>query len=84
MYAEVYLKPSQTSIVERLCNNLKKKFFVDARLGSKYTSCIGFTEENVYRISMFIWYSQSQLQKFVIAFLFSKLIKKYVGLTKKV
>ena len=54
MYAEVYLKPSQTSIVERLCNNLKKKFVVDARLGSKYTSCIGFTEENVYRISMFI------------------------------
>ena len=37
-------------------------FVVDARLGSKYLSGKGFTVQK----SLFIWYSQRQLQKFVI------------------
>ena len=32
----------------------QKSFIVDAWLGSKYASGIGFTEEKVYRISIFI------------------------------
>ena len=46
--------------------------------GIKYASGIGFTVEKVYRISIFIWYGQSQFQKFVIAFFFLELIKKNV------
>ena len=48
---------------------------VDVRLGSKYSSGIGFTVEKVYRMPIFIWYGQSRLQEFVIAFLFLELMK---------
>ena len=48
-------------------------FIIDIRLGFKYTSRVGFTVEKVYRMSIFIWYGQSRLQKFVIAFLFLEL-----------
>ena len=57
-----------------------ESFIVDVQLGSKYASGICFTVEKVYRMLIFIWYGQSRLQKFVIAFLFLKLIKKLVGL----
>ena len=59
----------------------QESFIVDVQLGSKYASGIGFTVEKVYRMLIFTWYGQSRLQKFVIAFLFLKLIKKLVGLT---
>ena len=36
-------------MAELLCVNHKKSLIVDARLGSKYVSGIGFTVENVYR-----------------------------------
>ena len=49
MYTEAYLEPSWTSMVELLCENHKKSFIVDAWLGSKYVSGIGFTVEKVYR-----------------------------------
>ena len=49
MYAETYLEPNWTSMVERSCENQKKSFIVDARLGSKYVSSIGFTVKKVYR-----------------------------------
>ena len=42
MYAETYIEPSQTSMVELLCE-ITKKLIVDARLGSKYVSGLGFT-----------------------------------------
>ena len=74
MYTEAYLESSRTSMVELLCENHKKSFIVDTRLGSKYVSGIGFTVEKVYK-SLFIWYSQSRLQKFAITFLFHQLIK---------
>ena len=50
-------------------------FIIDIRLGFKYTSRVGFTVEKVYRMSIFIWYGQSRLQKFIICFLFLELIK---------
>ena len=75
MYAKAYLEPTRTSMVELLCENKKKNFIVDVRLGSKYASCIGFTVEKVYRMSIFTWYGQSRLRKFVIVFLFLELIK---------
>ena len=53
----------------------KESFTVDFRLGSKYASGIGFTVEKIYRMSVFIWYFRSWIQKHVIAFLFPKLIK---------
>ena len=53
----------------------QESFIVDARLGSKYAFGIGFMVEKVNRMSIFISYGQSQLQKFVIAFLFLELIK---------
>ena len=53
----------------------RESLIVDVRLGSKYTSGIGFTIEKVYRVSTFIWYGQSQLKKSVFAFSFLKLIK---------
>ena len=59
---------------------LQKNFVADVRLDSKYASGIGFTVENLYRMSIFIWYSQNRFQNFVIAFLF--LEKKHVDLTK--
>ena len=49
MYAEAYLEPNWTSMVELLCENHKKRFIADAWLGSKYVSGIGFTVEKVYR-----------------------------------
>ena len=54
----------------------QKSFIVDARLGSKYVSGIGFTVEKVYSRSIFIWYGQSRFQKFFIAVLFLELRKK--------
>ena len=36
-------------MAELLCVNHKKSLIVDAGLGSKYVSGIGFTVENVYR-----------------------------------
>ena len=54
----------------------QERFIVNILLGSKYASGIGFTVEKVYRISIFIWYGQSRLHKFVTAFLFLKLTKK--------
>ena len=45
MYAEAYLELEQlfsrTTMVELLCENHKKKFIVDAQLGSKYVSWYG-------------------------------------------
>ena len=70
---ETYLEPSQISMVELPFENHKKVF--DVLLGSKYTSGIGFAVEKVYKMSIFIWHSQSSLQKFAIAFLFLELIK---------
>ena len=32
MYAEAYLEPSRTPMMELLCKNHKKKFILDARL----------------------------------------------------
>ena len=54
----------------------QESFTVDLRLSSKYASGIGFTEEKVYIMSIFIRYGQSRLQKFIIAFLFLELIEK--------
>ena len=54
----------------------QESFTVDVRLSSKYASGIGFTEEKVYIMSIFIRYGQSRLQKFIIAFLFLELIEK--------
>ena len=54
MYPEAYLQPSRTSMMELLCENLKKSVIVDIRLGSKYASGIGFTVEKVYSMSIFI------------------------------
>ena len=59
----------------------QETFIVVFRLGSKYTSGIGFTIDKVCRISIFIWYDQDRLQKFFIAYLFLELIKEHVGLT---
>ena len=53
-----------------------ESFIVNVQLGCKYASGIGFTVEKVYRMLIFIWYGQSRLQKFVIAFFFLSLIKK--------
>ena len=58
----------------------QESFIIDAHLGSKYASDRRFTVEKVNRMSTFIWYGQSWLQKFFIAFLFLELIKKNVGL----
>ena len=69
IYGEASLQKSQET------------FIVVFRLGSKYTSGIGFTIDKVCRISIFIWYDQSRLQKFFIAYLFLELIKEHVGLT---
>ena len=51
MYAEAYLEPSRTSMVELHGGTSMQKsqnsFIVDARVGSKYVSGIGFTVEKV-------------------------------------
>ena len=49
MYGEAYLESSRTSMVVLLCENHKKSFIVDTRLGPKYVSGIGFTVEKFYR-----------------------------------
>ena len=49
-------------------------------IGSECTYDLGFTKEKFYRMSILIWYGQSRLQNFFIAFLFLELIKKYVSL----
>ena len=61
MYAEAHLEPSRTSAVELLWENYEKSFIVDVRMGSKYVSGITFTVEKVYRMSIFVLYSQRQL-----------------------
>ena len=53
----------------------QESFIVDVGLVSKCASGIGFTVQKVYRMSIFILYGQSPLQKLVVAFLFLKLIK---------
>ena len=53
----------------------RESFVVDVCLNFKYAFGIGFTVENVYRMSVFIWYGQRRLKKFVIVFLFLELIK---------
>ena len=63
IYGGAFLQKSQES------------FIVDVLLGSKYASGTGVTVEKVYRMSIFIWYGESWLQKFVIAFLFLESIK---------
>ena len=52
MYAETYLEPSPTYTVECLCKKTHKNFAIDVRLSIKYASGIGFTVENVYRMSI--------------------------------
>ena len=58
-------EPSRTSLQKS-----QKSFIVDIRLSSKYVSGKGFTVERAYRMSIFICYCQSWLQKFDIAFSF--------------
>ena len=53
----------------------QKDFIVDVRLGSKYVSGNIFTVEKAYRMSIFISYGQSRLQKIVITFWFFELRK---------
>ena len=66
MYVEAHLEPTRIS---------QESFIVVVRLSSKYASGIGLTIEKVYRLSTFIWYGQSRLQKFIIVFLFLELLK---------
>ena len=75
MYVELYLEPTQTIIGGASLQKSQESFIVDVWLGSKYASLVGFTAEEVYRMPIFMWYGQSRLQKFVIAFLFLELIK---------
>ena len=49
MYAEAYLEPSQNFYGGASLQKSQKGFIVDARLGSKYVSGIGFTIGKVYR-----------------------------------
>ena len=45
---------TESNIFGRAClRKSRKSFIVDARLGSKYPSGIGFTVEEVYRMSIF-------------------------------
>ena len=53
MYKETHLESSRTSGGVSL-QKPQKSFIVDARLGSEYVPCIGFTIEKVYRMSIFI------------------------------
>ena len=48
----------------------KKEHYCRCSDGSKYASGIGVTVEKAYRISIFIWYSQSRLQKFALTSFF--------------
>ena len=71
VYAEVYLEPSRISTMGHLCENHKKSFMLDVRLGSKYASDISSTVEKVYKCQC-LWNIDSQFcqsKKFVIDFL---------------
>ena len=84
MYTEAYLEPSRTSLGGASLQKSEESVIVDVRLGSKYASGIGFATKlynKYFRMSIFIWYDQSWLQEFFIAFLFFELIRKHVGLT---
>ena len=84
MYTEAYLEPSRTSLGGASLQKSEESVIVDVRLGSKYASGIGFAIKfynRFFRMSIFIWYDQSRLQEFFIAFLFFELIRKLVGLT---
>ena len=78
MYAEAFLEPVEHQGGVSLQKS-QESFVVDNRLGSNCASGIGFTEEKIYRMSIFIWYDESRLQNSVIT-LFLKLIKKHLGL----
>ena len=53
MYAEAYIEPIQTSVVELLCENHIKYYCIcSTGLGSKYASGKGFTVAQVYRMSI--------------------------------
>ena len=72
MYAEAFLEPSTLSTVEFFLRKPRKSFIADVHLGSKYVSGISFIVEKVYRMSILVLYSQSQLcQKFAIDLLVS-------------
>ena len=80
MYAKAYLKPSRTSTVDvyklqASLRKLQKSFVLDVWPCSKYTSGVGFTVEKVFRMSIYVWYYQSLLQKIVFDFLFLEFIK---------
>ena len=76
MYAEVYLEWTPSNIYdEASLQKSQENFFGDARLGSKFTSGIGFTVGKLYRMSNLSDMVKVDFQKFVIAFLFFELIK---------
>ena len=54
MYAEVYLEPSRTFLMELSLRKSQKSFTIDVRLDSKYYSGIGFTAEKVYGIIIYL------------------------------
>ena len=60
MYAEVYLR-AQSNIYGGTFQKSQKSFIVDVRPGSKYASGTCFAVEKIYRMPIFIWYSQSRL-----------------------
>ena len=76
MYAEAYLKPIRTSMVELLCKS-QESFIVDVGLGSNNASGIAFAVENVHRMPIFFFYGQNRIQKLIIAFLCLELIKNF-------
>ena len=59
VYVETYF---ESSICGRASlRKLRKSLAEDVRMGSKYASGITFTGEKVYRMSIFVLYSQRQL-----------------------
>ena len=52
--------------IQYTCNFCGTDLHENVQLGSKYVSGIGFSAEKVYRMSVFIWCSQSRLQRFVL------------------
>ena len=60
----------------------QKSFIVDIWLGFKCASGVSFTVEKVYRTSIFVWHSQSQLclsQKFITDLLVSWIFRFFVA-----
>ena len=51
MYTVAYSEPSETSMIEFLCENHKKLHYRDVQKGSKYVSGINFMIEKVCRIA---------------------------------